>query len=102
MIAADRERVSVPRCHPDFQVGTNGFETGRHRRRAAVNGVEAISVHVIRKTAGAADSGNDDEVFAPDAEFRKNGLHRGENRVVSAARAPTHFLVGLKVFFRER
>ncbi len=33
------------------------------------------------------------------AKLRENGLNRGKNRVVAAARAPADFLVGLKIFF---
>src|ERR1700675_1435355 len=102
MITADRKSISVARSHPNFQVGANGFETGRHCRRAAMNRVEAIRVHIVRKTAGTADSGDDDKIFLLDPEFRENCLYRGENRIVSAAGAPAHFLVGLTILLCQR
>src|SRR2546425_1455467 len=40
VITANRERISVARCHPNFQVRANGLESGRHCRCAAVNGVK--------------------------------------------------------------
>ena len=82
--------------------GTRGFKAGGYRRRAAVNGVEAEGVHVIRKAAGAADAADHHEIFAGDAQFRKDGLNRGEDGVIAAARAPADFLVGLKIFFGQR
>src|SRR5260370_581081 len=84
------------------ETGLNGLKTGRHGRRATVNRVEAIGVHVIREAARAADAGDDDKIFLLDSKFRENGLHGGENRVVTAAGAPAHFLVGLKILFCER
>src|SRR6058998_3858281 len=60
--------------HPYFQVGANGLEAGRHCRCAAVNRVEAVRVHVIRKTAGTTDAGDDDKILLLDPEFRENGL----------------------------
>jgi hypothetical protein len=61
--------------------------------------VEAKSVHVVGKSGRAADAGNDDEVFALDAELREYGLDGGKNGVVAAAGAPADFLVGLEVLF---
>jgi len=99
VIAADGERVAVAGSDPNFKIGANGFEAGGNGGRAAVNRVKAEGVHVIRKTRGTADAGDDDEIFALDAEFRKNGLDGGENGIVAATRAPADFLVGLKIFF---
>src|SRR5262249_18926088 len=75
VIPADGESVAVTGGDPDFEVRANGFEAGRDGRRTAVNGVEAESVHVIREAAGAADARDDDEVFAFDPKFGKDGLN---------------------------
>ena len=99
VIAADGEGVTVASGDPDFEVGANGFESGGYGGRAAVDGVEAEGVHVIREAGGAADAGDDDEVFALDAEVGEDGLDGGEDGVVAAAGAPADFLVGLEVFF---
>jgi hypothetical protein len=101
VVAADREGVAVTGGYPNFEVGANGFDAGGDGGRAAVNGVEAKSVHVIREAGRAADAGDDDEVFALDAEFREDRLDGGKNGVVAAAGAPADFLVGLEVFFGE-
>ena len=100
VIAADGEGVAVTGGYPDFEVGANGFYAGGYGWRAAVDGVEAKGVHVIREAGRAADAGNDHEVFALDAEVGEDGLDGGEDGVVTAAGAPADFLVGLEVFFR--
>ncbi len=102
MIAADGKSVTVTGGDPDFEVGTDGFDAGGNGGRAAMNGVEAERVHVIGETAGAAYAGDDNKIFTLDAEFRKNGLHGGEDGVVAAAGTPADFLVSLEVFFGER
>src|SRR5258708_4448873 len=102
VIPTDGQRVAVASGDPNFQVRTNSLDAGSYGRRTTMNRMETKCVHVIREAAGAADTGNNHEVLALDAQLWKDGLHRGENRVVSAARAPAHFLVGLKIFFRER
>ena len=101
VIAADGEGVTVTGGNPDFEVGANGFKASGHSGRAAVDGVEAKSVHVVGETGRATDPGDDDEVFALNAEFGKDGLHGGEDGVVAAAGAPADFLVGLKVLLAE-
>src|SRR5882724_6751493 len=101
VIAADGKGVTVAGGDPNFEIGANGFEASSNGGRAAVNGVKAEGVHVIRKTRRAADSRDDDEIFAFDAELGENGLNGGENGVVAAAGTPADFLVSLKVFFCE-
>ena len=102
VIAADGKGIAVAGGHPNFQVGPDGFEASGYCGGAAVNRVESVSVHVIREAAGAANAGDDNEIFFLNAELGENGLDRGENGVVAAPRAPAHFLVGLKILFRER
>ena len=99
VIAADGERIAVTGGDPDVEIGANEFHAGGHGGRAAVNGVEAEYIHVIRKTAGAADAGDEDEFFLGDFQVGEDHLHGGKDGVVAAARAPADFLVGLEVFF---
>src|SRR5712692_4112841 len=73
VISANGQRIAVPCGDPHFQIRTNGFDSRGYCRRAAMNGVKAERVHVIRKAAGAADAGNDHKVFALDSEFREYG-----------------------------
>ncbi len=70
VVAADRQRVAVAGGDPHLEVGPRQLEAGGHRRRAAVDGVEAVGVHVVREAAGAADAGDDHELLARDARAR--------------------------------
>src|SRR6516164_3684490 len=74
VITTDREGVAVAGGHPDLEIGTNGFDAGGYGRRPAVDGVEAESVHVVREAGRASDAGDDDKVFALNAELGKNRL----------------------------
>src|SRR5580704_649640 len=102
VIAADGKRIAIAGRNPNFKVRTNCLDASSDRGRAAVNRMKAKRIHVIREAARASDAGNHHEIFTFYPELRKNRLHGGKNRVVSAARAPTNFLVGLKVFLGER
>ena len=48
--------------------------------------VQAVAVHVVRQPRGTADAGDDDDVLSRDVEFGQEGLERGEDRIVAAAR----------------
>src|SRR5690349_2559725 len=101
VIAADGKRVAVAGGHPDFKFRVCDLNSGGDRRRAAMNGVESKRIHVVRKTARAADSRNNDELLAGNSQLGKDSLDRGQNGIISAAGAPADFLVGLKIFFRQ-
>ena len=76
-------------------------DAGRDRRRAPVDRVHAVGVHVVRQAGRAADARHEHEVFGLDAGLGQQELDRGEDAVVAAARAPAHFLVGLEVLARQ-
>src|SRR5204862_6132919 len=63
--------------------------------------VEAVGVHVVRQTAGAADATDEDDVLLREAEVGHYLLGLGEDRVVAAARAPADLLVGHEVLAGE-
>src|ERR1700687_569833 len=77
------------------------LHAGGHSRPAAMDRVEPECIHVIRKTTGTPDSRNDNKFFAGNPQLRKNGLHRGENGVITAAGTPADLLVRLKIFLRK-
>ena len=93
VVAADRQRIAVAGDDPHVEFGIGELDPGRHRRRAAVDGVEAVGRHVIRKAARAADAGDEHGLFARDIEVGHGPLHRFQHRIIAAARAPAHFLV---------
>src|SRR5262249_25170163 len=70
------------------------------RRRAAVDGVEPVGVHVVREPAGAADPRDEHHILPRDPEVRHHLLDRGEDSVVPATPAPPDVLVRLEVLPR--
>jgi len=89
-----------PRSPPHVEIGACHREAGRDRRRAAVNRVNAVGVHVVREAGRAADP-RDEHVFSrrtPSSGSKQ--LHRGQDAVVPATRAPADFL-SLAQSFRE-
>ena len=64
VVAADREAVAVARDDPDVQIGPHRLQARGHGRRAAVDGVHAVRVHVVREPAGAADAGDEHDLLA--------------------------------------
>src|SRR2546425_448505 len=101
VVAADGEGVTVAGGYPDFQVWVDGLDPRGDGGRAAMNGVKTERVHVVGEAAGAANSADDDEFLARDAELREHRLHSGQNRIVAAAGAPADLLVGLKILLRK-
>src|SRR5205809_485246 len=100
VVAADRQPVAVPRHDEHLEIGTRQPEPGGDGRGAAVDRVEPVGVHVVRKPTRAADPRDEDDVLLRDAEVRHRLLHGGEDRVVPAPGAPPDVLVGLEVLLR--
>src|SRR6267378_340847 len=69
-------------------------------RRATMDRVEAVRVHVVREPARAADARDEHDVLARDTEVRHGLLHGAQDGVVTAARAPADVLVGLEILLR--
>src|SRR6202043_1969724 len=99
VVAADREGIAVAGHDPNLQIRAGDLEARRDGWRTSVDCVKTEGVHIVGKTAGTPDTGNNYEFFPRDAQIGKDGLNGRENRVVSTARTPTNFLIGLKVFF---
>src|SRR5207249_10203359 len=93
VVAADTEAVAVAGDDEDLEVTARCLEAGGYRRRAAVDAVEAVSVHVIRQAAGAADARDEDDLLPRHAEIGHQLLGLRQDRVVAAAGARSHFLV---------
>jgi hypothetical protein len=97
VVAADRHAVAVAGDDPHVERRVRQLDPGRESRRAAVNGVETVALDVIGKAARAADARNEHGVRRIGADLGQGALHCLEDRIVAAARAPAHFLVGFPV-----
>src|SRR4029453_6906910 len=78
-IAGIDEHVYIRPCHLDA-LGD--------RQRAAMDGVESIGFHEVRKAAGAADARDKNGFFRAEVLITTETLHRRENGVVTASSAP--------------
>src|SRR5205807_3497094 len=67
VVAADGEAVAVARDDPYLQIGPADLQSRRKGRGTPVDTVKAVGVHVVRKTAGAADSGDEHHLLAWEA-----------------------------------
>src|SRR5699024_8836584 len=79
VIAADGHGVAVAGDHPDGLVLAGGDQSGGDGRRAAVDGVHAVGVEVVREAAGAADAGDEGDVLAFEAELGQQGADGGQD-----------------------
>ena len=93
VVAADRQRVAVTGDDPHVQVGASHGQARGDGRRAPVDRVHPVGVHVVREAGCAADARHEGHVLAANAELGHEQLDGGEDRVVAAARAPADLLV---------
>src|SRR5262249_19776910 len=93
MISTDAKSISISSDYPNVQIRIARFDSGSDRRSAAMNAMHSVGIHVIRETAGASDSGHKHKFFASNTQIGKNFLRLRENRIISAARAPSDLLV---------
>src|SRR5690606_16068008 len=97
VVAADRHAVAVAGHQPDVELGIGELDAGGEGRGAAMDRVEAVALHIVRKPARAADARDEHGLGGVRADLGQGALHRLENRIVAAAGAPADFLVGLPV-----
>ena len=97
VIAPDAQAVPVPGDHPDLQIGPHRFQPGGDRRGAAVNPVDPIGVHVVRESGWNSRSPRRTPSSRAGCPGWVASCHLGQDRVIAAARAPTHVLVTGKV-----
>ena len=97
VIAADGQAVAVTRDQPYVEFRIGQLDAGGESRRAAVDRVEAVAFDVIGEPAGAADAADEHRLGRICADLRQGALHRLEDRIIPAARAPANFLVRFPV-----
>src|SRR5262245_12902579 len=98
MVATDAERVAITRDDPYHQVWPTSLQTCGNSGRAAVNGVEAIGMHVVWETAGAANARDEDDFLPRHTQVGHHFLRLRQEGVIATPWAPAHFLVSDKIF----
>src|SRR5579875_103512 len=63
VITTYRKSVAVPGHDPDVELWARYLETRGKRGSTTVDGMKTVGIHVVRKTAGASDTGNKHHVF---------------------------------------
>src|SRR5713226_5715887 len=94
MVAANRKAVAIARNNPYIQLWSGHLQPSCNRRCAAMDRMEAVSVHVVGEAARTSDAGNEHGVVARHTQLRHYFLHRSQDRVVTASGTPAYFLVG--------
>src|SRR4030095_10293206 len=64
VIAPNTESITVTRDHPYHEIGPAGLEPSGNGRCTAMNGVEAIRMHIVWEAAGTPDT-RDKDYFLP-------------------------------------
>ena len=88
VIAADGEQVAVAGVDHDVQLGIRQLQSGGERNRAAVRGMERILVHVSGDAAGAADAGDDGQIFEIDLGIDQRAGEAVDAGADAASRTP--------------
>src|SRR4051812_43138527 len=89
MCGADGAAIAIAGYDEDVQVWAAAAHAAGNRQRAAVQSMEAVGSHVMRKAAGAADAGDDHGLLGRQLLVTRKPLDGAEHRVISAAGAPT-------------
>ena len=89
VVAADGETVAVATHLPYGQVGVRHLATGSDGCGTTVNGVHAIGCHVVRQTAGTADTADDGCVGRRYANLGHCLVETGQEEVVTTPGTPT-------------
>ena len=101
VVATDGEGITVTACLPYAELGSGHLQTGGESRSTAVDAVETEGIHVVRETAGAADTRYHYEFLLGKVErlghCGQGALECCQNCVVAATGAPANFLITLEI-----
>src|SRR5690606_32072470 len=75
VVATDAQGVSVARGQPDAELGVGSLHAQGDGGSPAMDRVEPIGVHVVGKSAAAADPADPDDVVEGDPELGHDPLH---------------------------
>ena len=101
VVAADGKGIAVAAGLPYGQPGIGHLDAGRYGRCTAVDAMEPIRIHIIRKAGGTSDSGHHHVAFLlvvqGGTHLRESALQSSQHGMVPASGAPADFLVRLKI-----
>ena len=100
MVATDGQPIAVAGYQPHIQIRIGQFDAGCNGWRPSVDRVEAITLDVIGEPAGAADPADKASVGRITPQLRQGALHRLQDGIVPATRAPTNLLISFPIFQR--
>src|SRR5215471_13249396 len=98
MITTNAERIAITRDYPYHQVRPARLQAGGNGGGTAVNGVEAIGIHVIWEPARAANARHEDNFLPRHTQVGHHLLGLRQEGVIATPWAPAYFLVGDKIF----
>ena len=101
VIAADSESVTVAACDDYAEVVIRKLDAGRHRQRAAVKRMHAVSVNESRQVRRTSNPADGDNIVGLDLEFDKRLLERRQHTEIAATGAPVRINFPFRVRERE-
>ena len=90
VVTTDGEAVAVAADLPNGHLRVGGFETGGNSTTTAVDGVEAVGIHIVRQTRATSDARDNGSVVWGYAYFSHCLMKGGENEVVATTGAPAY------------
>ena len=97
VIATNGKAVTIARYLPNGHIGVSSLEAGCHSTTTTMNGVEGVSLGVIRQTRAASDTRNHRSLLGRDTQLGHRLEQDIEYGMVTASRAPANGLVILVI-----
>ncbi len=85
---SDSATVTIARYDENFEIGPTALDAAGQWQRPPVQTVKAVSLHVMRKTTGASDAGNDHRFFRRQLFVTGQSLNRTQDSMVATSRTP--------------
>ena len=101
VIAANGETVAIARHQPNGEFGVGDLYSCGNGRRSSMNGMKNISIHIIRKPTGTANSADDHKFFLRNSKLGESTLNGIENRVIATTRTPPDIVECNKILLIE-
>ena len=101
VVAADTERIAIAGNDPNAEFRPCELEASRKSWCTSMDGVNAVRVNVIGKSATATDAGDKHSLLRWNTNFWQYLLHLRKDRIIAATWAPSDILIAGEVFGLE-